>query len=252
MPESFVNNYNSKGGPFLFFRDENTSLPGINSFLASIDHYINIGAFGDSSRRVKVRTTCPTVTSVPNININYRLFYFVVLVDNEAAGKSSQAQTKLNGFGVALGSLPPYLGHLFNLCDNPVHGIIESSIDKDMEKYECYEKIPMEEKYDIYKSAYDSIDPNTIVKAFEATGLSRISSLEDSETKIQEILSEGIYKAKKFMEKHVLQLEAYLNDCIECGEHIPKSDYADALRGPLWEVYSEFLKIESEVDELNK
>ena len=72
-----------------------------------------------------------------------------MLVDNEAALKSAEVQTIANKYGVIIGSLPAYLGVLFDMCDNPIHGIIENHIDREMSHYNSPKDVPMDEKYEI-------------------------------------------------------------------------------------------------------
>lgn len=169
-----------------------------------------------------------------------------MLVDNEAALKSVEVQTLVNKYNIIIGSLPPYLGVLFDICDNPIHGNIENFIDREQARFS--RDISMDEKYEIYRRAYQSVDGETVAKAFAKSGLSNITSLESAKEKIYQVLGEGTYRKEKFMEEHVAQLEAYLNDCIDRGEPIPRGDYPNALSGPLWETYSDFIKLEDEIN----
>ena len=89
----------------------------------------------------------------------------------------------------------------------------------------------------------------SVASAFDSSGLSNITTLESSRKKIGLVFSTGIYRNEKFIEEHVAQLEAFLNDCIDHGQPIPRGDYSNALSGPLWETYCDFRNLE---DEMNK
>ena len=79
-------------------------------------------------------------------------------MDNEAAENTPTVRKFCNDRGIVVANLPPYLAHLLDICDNPLHGIIERYVNKCMERFDRPGPLPLEERYEIYLNAYNSID----------------------------------------------------------------------------------------------
>ncbi len=165
-------------------------------------------------------------------------------MDNEAAENSEEIIQYCNSFGVIVLNFPPYLGHLLNICDNRVHGTVQKSLDRLQESFSNPYSPPLREKYDAYLSAYASVTKEEILNSLASIGFGKLENIREVERCFQRTLSEGLPNQR---EQHVLQLESYLNDCIDNATPIPTTPYAFRLPGELWDVYYDALDFETEI-----
>lgn len=163
-------------------------------------------------------------------------------MDNEAAENASEVDEYCNSLGVIVLNFPPYLGHLLNLCDNRVHATVQKNLDNMQAKFAHPFSPTLEEKYSAFIDAYSGVTREEVLNSLHSIGFGDLSSVKEAEKHFIRTLSEGLPNQQ---ETHVLQLEAFLNDCVDTGRDIPTSPYEYRLPGDLWEVYYDFLDLES-------
>lgn len=236
LPDEFVSEFNSQTGAYLFYRDGNAARVGVNSTLEALRHYFRIGAL----EGVRV---C-TFSELHNCPFRSLSYSFLVLMDNEAAENSEEIIQYCNSIGIIVLNFPPYLGHLLNICDNRVHATIQKSLDKIQQRFSNSNSPQLREKYIGYLSAYKSVTKEEILNSLESIGFGKLESISEVEKHFQRTLSEGLPNHR---EQHVLQLEAFLNDCIDNGYPIPTTPYSFRLPGDLWDVYYDAIDLEVEI-----
>jgi len=127
----------------------------------------------------------------------------VLLMDNEAAENAKEVIQFCNSIDVIVRNFPPYLGHLLNVCDNPIHASVQRNVDKVVELL-SEPTIPMlSDKYHAFVDAYASITPDEVLKSLLSIGFGKLVDIKEAEDCFQRTLSEGLPNQR---EDHVLQL----------------------------------------------
>lgn len=165
-------------------------------------------------------------------------------MDNEAAENGNEVIEYCNSIGIIVRNFPAYLGHFLNLCDNRAHAIIQKYVDKAQELFAKPTSPSLDEKYSTFISAYASVTREEILNSLDSIGFGNLVDIQEAEKHFQRTLSEGLPNHR---EQHVLQLEAFLNDCIDSARDLPKSPYEFRLPGSLWDMYYEFLELEVDI-----
>ena len=166
-------------------------------------------------------------------------------MDNEAAENAEEIIQYCNSIGVIVLNFPSYLGHLLNICDNRVHATVQRVVDQVQSHFTRPSAPSLEEKYWSFVTAYKSITKEEVLNSLASIGFGNLVSVAEAEKHFIRTLSEGLPSHR---DEHVLQLEAYLNDCIDNGAPLPISPYNYRLPGVLWDVYYDALEFEAEVD----
>jgi hypothetical protein len=165
-------------------------------------------------------------------------------MDNEAAENAEEVIQFCNSIGVIVRNFPAYLGHLLNVCDNPIHATVQRNVDK-AEEVISKPFQSLYDKYSAFVDAYTSITPDEVLNSLLSIGFGKLVSIKEAEACFQRTLSEGLPNQR---EQHVVQLEEVLNDCIDNVRPIPKSPYEYRLAGPSWDTYYDLLELESEMN----
>jgi hypothetical protein len=165
-------------------------------------------------------------------------------MDNEAAENAQEVIEYCNSLGVITRNFPPYLGHFLNLCDNRVHATVQENVDK-LEAHLTHPSPSLHDKYMIFIKAYKNVTPEEVINSLNSIGFGNLRSEKEAEAHFIRTLSEGLPIRG---DDHAVQLEAYLNDCIDNGDPLPRSPYNYRLPGVLWDTYFDFLDFEAEVD----
>ncbi len=166
-------------------------------------------------------------------------------MDNEAAENAEEIIQYCNSIGVIVLNFPPYLGHFLNVCDNRVHATIQRIVDQQQAYFSRPGAPSLEEKYWSFVTAYQRVTKDEVLNSLRSIGFGDLSSVTEAEKHFRRTLSEGL---PNHGEEHVLQLEAYLNDCIDSGRLIPSSPYNYRLPGALWDTYFDALDFEKEIE----
>jgi hypothetical protein len=165
-------------------------------------------------------------------------------MDNEAAENAEEVIQFCNLIGVIVRNFPPYLGHFMNLCDNRVHATIQRVVDEIQRTFSKPCSPSLFEKYSTFVSAYKSVTKDEVLNSLSSIGFGNLKDVANAEKSFQRTLSEGLPNHR---EEHVIQLEAFLNDCIDQGIPVPTSPYDYRLPGDLWDTYFDALEFEAEV-----
>ena len=165
-------------------------------------------------------------------------------MDNEAAENAIEIILFCNSKGIIVHNFPAYLGHFLNLCDNRVHSTIQRALDKIQETFSSPSSPTIQEKYSAFVAAYQSVTKEEIFNSLDSIGFGTLKDREEAIQHLNRTLSEGL---PKYREQHAIQLEYFLNECIDSGRDIPKSPYNYRLPGILWDIYYDFVELETEL-----
>lgn len=166
-------------------------------------------------------------------------------MDNEAAENSEEIIQYCNSIGVIVRNFPPYFGHLMNICDNRVHATIQRILDRIQGAFSNPSTPTIWEKYSAFITAYQGVTREEILNSLRSIGFGELTSIVEAEKHLMRTVSEGLPNQR---EEHFLQLEAFLNDCIDNGLDIPTSPYEYKLPGALWDIYYDALNFENDIE----
>jgi hypothetical protein len=165
-------------------------------------------------------------------------------MDNEAAENAEEIIQFCNSIGVIVLNFPPYLGHFLNVCDNRVHATVQRIVDQLQSNFTRPSAPSLEEKYWSFVTAYNQITKDEVLNSLRSIGFGNLVSVAEAEKHFIRTLSEGLPNHR---DDHIIQLEAFLNDCIDSGIPIPCSPYNYRLPGDLWDVYYDALDLQTEI-----
>lgn len=136
-----------------------------------------------------------------------------LLFDGERAFSTPSVKEYLKKYDITpLVLKPPVLHQFLNPCDNDFHSVFKMAYYRSLSRG-TYATLTIPEKFEMAKSAFDSVSESAIISMFRRCGL--LPSDLDKETIIYNLMFEGLRALGKNNEFHKDNLAAYINWCYE-------------------------------------
>jgi len=193
----------------------------------------------DKSSRPRINDFCCCLDVL--LRTGFLKRYSIVLVDAETALRAPEVVDLLYKHDCIVMDAAKGLGWIILPTDQRYHSISKRRYYRNLARRPNFAtKLSPLEKFELWREAYWSVNPDDLVRMFQRNGL--ISS-EDSRQVAARLLSEGHRMGNKFIPLHQLQLRSYLEWRIQNGFGLAFLRSNDHLfrGGPFWEVVEEYL-----------
>lgn len=165
-------------------------------------------------------------------------------MDSEAALSALEIRECLAHGNCLAVVAPKTLGCISLPCDQRFHSVVKRAYYRKLVKLPCVSRKTLDPiaKFELWREAFWSVDPEIIRGMFRSCGLS--GSSQSPAVVAQRLLSEGHKFVEKFAPLHALQLEAYLQhrkhyrmgfDDLIAMQHL-------FLNGPFWDLIQKYIR----------